>query len=524
MRSHAKVNLKKGRNDLLSLINFNSTDGFSHSAMNTQTRKNSFFSLDFCRRSRVARDVRYDGIFFSGASTTKIYCRPICPGRPPLELNNIFFQSRTQAEEAGFRPCLRCRPELAPDHPIQKAVGWQVRNALGRIHQGLFANKVIAAQTVPANTTQRQLAIDFFATIGTTLPRYWQTFQLGFAKMLFTDTALSLEDIASITRFDDSRGMLDALSSLYRRDPLAFRKPLSVKIQPDLKSCALLLSYRPPFDWSALINYFRARAVAGVEKVTGEAYQRSLCLNGHQGWLSLQNVPNVNAVRLEVHASDLSCLMQVVWRVRRMLDLDADPLALGAFFGKDPLLGPAWLRHPGLRVPVGWDAFEFAVRAIVGQLVSVGVATKLVGNIVEAFAENLSLPAPKGIEKVFPSPACLQRAEMRPCGLTRTKAAAIVGLAQAVVNGTIDLENVSDLDTFIQQCTALRGIGEWTAQTIGMRGLGDKDAFPASDLGIVKALSTDSQPSKPAHIRKMAERWRPWRAYAAMLLWMMRPN
>jgi AraC family transcriptional regulator, regulatory protein of adaptative response / DNA-3-methyladenine glycosylase II len=345
---------------------------------------------------------------------------------------------------------------------------------------------------------------------------------LGFAKMLLTDTALSLEDITRISRFDNSQDMLDALSSLYQRDPLALRKPLPVQIQPGVKSCALMLSYRPPFDWSALLDYFRARAITNVENVAGEVYQRNYCLNEHQGWLSLQKVSNFNAARLEVHGSDLSCLMQVVWRVRRMLDLDADPLALGAFFSEDPLLGPVWLRHPGLRVPVGWDSFEFAVRAIVGQVVSVGVATKLMGNIVEAFAENLSLTAPKGIEKVFPSPALLQGADMRPCGLSRNKATAISALARGVVSGTLDLETAGDFDTFIQRCTALRGIGEWTAQTIAMRGLGDADAFPASDLGIVKALSAAGHPFKPADIRKMAERWRPWRSYAAMLLWMMR--
>jgi len=466
--------------------------------------------------------VRYDGLFFSGASTTKIYCRPICPGKPPLESNNIYFQSRAQAEMAGFRPCLRCRPELAPGHPIRNTAGWQVRHALGQIHQGLLPNKAFEAQATPTKVPSGQLPIDFHATVGTTLPGYWKTFQLGFAKMLLTDTALSLEDITSIARFRDSRGMLDALSRLYRRDPLAFRKPLAVQTQPGLKSCALMLSYRPPFDWSALLDYFRARAIAGVEKVEDEIYGRSFSLNGHRGWLTLQNVRNYNAVRLDVHASGFSCLMKVVWRVRRMLDLDADPMVLEAFFGDDPLLGPTLSRHSGLRVPVCWDAFEFAVRAIVGQLVSVGVATKLVGNIVEAFAENLSLPAPKGIENVFPSPSCLQGANMRPCGLTRNKAAAITGLAQAVIRGTFDLEKPSDLDTFIQQCMALRGIGEWTAQTIAMRGRGDADAFPGSDLGIVKALSAAGQPLKPAHIRKMAERWRPLRSYAAMLLWMMR--
>ena len=489
--------------------------------MNSQIIKNGSLSFDFCRRSRVARDVRYDGIFFSGASTTRIYCRPVCPEKPPLVSNNTFFRNRAEAEAAGFRPCLRCRPEMAPDRPIQKDAGCQVRNTLARIHQGLFPDKQIDGQAAPAGAAQDPLAIDFSATVGTTPPEYWKTFQCGFAKMLLTDTALSLEDIAGITKFDDARAMRDALSSLYRRDPLAFRKPLAVETLPDVKSCALLLSYRPPFDWSALLDYFRLRAIAGVEKVADGVYRRSFCLNGHQGWLSLQNVPKRNAVRLDVHASDLTYLMPVVWRVRRMLDLDADPMSLEAFFGEDPLLGPALLRHPGLRIPVGWDAFEFAVRAIVGQLLSVGVATKLVGNIVGTFAETLSLPAPKGIEKVFPRPSCLQGADLGPCGLTRNKAAAIAGLAQAVVNGTIDLKNIGDLDSFIEQCTALRGIGEWTAQTIAMRGLGDKDAFPAGDLWIVKALSTDGQPSKPAHIRKIAGRWRPLRSYAAMLLWML---
>jgi AraC family transcriptional regulator of adaptative response / DNA-3-methyladenine glycosylase II len=170
---------------------------------------------------------------------------------------------------------------------------------------------------------------------------------------------------------------------------------------------------------------------------------------------------------------------------------------------------------------VGWDSFEFAVRAIVGQLVSVGVATKLVGNVVQAFGENLSLPAPQGIKKVFPEPTCLQGADLRPCGLTHNKAAAIAALARAVVSGALELEKTSDLDTFIKQCTSLRGIGEWTAQTIAMRGLGEADAFPASDLGIIKAMSNAGQPMKPAHILKMAERWRPWRSYAAMFLWMM---
>ncbi len=274
--------------------------------MITQTTRNNTAAFRVHRAARVARDARYDGLFFSRTSTTKIYCRSICPGKPALESNNIFFQSRTQAEDAGFRPCLRCRPELAPSLPIRNAAGWQFRNALGRIQQGLFPNKAFETQANSINAPPGQLPNDFLATIGTPLPKHWKAFQLGFAKMLLTDTAQSLIDITSITRFDNSQAMLDSLSSLYRRDPLVFRKPLAVQNQPVEKSCALMRCYRPPFDWSALLDYFRARTIDSLEKVAGEVYQRSFCINGHQGWLSLQNVPDADAVRMEVYGSDLS--------------------------------------------------------------------------------------------------------------------------------------------------------------------------------------------------------------------------
>ena len=489
--------------------------------MMTKKTKNKPFTYNVCRTARVTRDARYDGLIFSGSSTTKIYCRPICPGKPPLKPNNIYFQNGAQAEAAGFRPCLRCRPEVAPGSLIRNADTWEVRHALEQIHQGIPPDDVLVTGAARIKEPAGNMPIVFQDDYERKLSAYWKTFRLGFAKMLLTDTALSIEDVSTAARFDSTREMLDALSSLYHRDPLTFRKPLPVHRQPGLKSCALMLTYRPPFDWPVLLDYFRARAIAGVEKVEDEAYHRSICLNGHPGWLSLQNVADRNAVRLEVHTSSLSCLMQVVWRARRMLDLDADPLTLESLFSTDSVLSSSWEHHPGVRVPAGWDAFEFGVRAIVGQLISVGVATKLMGRIVDAFSEDLQLPAPKGIEKVFPSPVRLQGSDMRPCGLTRNKAAAIAALAQAVVKGTFHLDTSTDLDTFIKQCTAFRGIGDWTAQTIAMRGLGDPDAFPAGDLGIVKALSAGGKPLKPERIRQMAEQWRPWRAYAAMLLWMM---
>ena len=207
--------------------------------------------------------------------------------------------------------------------------------------------------------------------------------------------------------------------------------------------------------------------------------------------------------------------------MRRMLDLDADPLALESLFSKDRLLGPAWLRRPGLRVPVGWDAFEFSVRAIAGQLVSVIAATRVMGKIAARFSGNLEMPLTEGIDRVFPGPLQLQGVTLPDCGLTRNKAAAISALARAVASGELELEATSSLEEFIRKCTAIRGIGDWTAQTIAMRGLGHPDAFPAGDLGIVKALSFGGRRLKPEQIREMAEAWRPWRAYAAMLLWTM---
>ncbi len=491
--------------------------------MTDQTTINPPLSFDVCRAARVARDARYDGLFFSGAASTKVYCRPTCPGKPPLESNTVFFKSRAQAEAAGFRPCLRCRPELAPDPPLQKVAGWQVRCALGRIHRGMFPDDDLpGVQSLLVGASPDREPEDFHAVVGATVSQYAKTFQSGFAKMVLTDTPFPLEDVAVAAGFDTPETMLNVLSRLHGRDPLAFRRPLPVQTYPGVKSCALMLSYRPPFDWSALLGFLRARTITGVETVTDETYRRSFSLHGCRGWFALQNVPQMNAIRLGVHASDLSCLMQVVWRVRRMLDLDADPLALGTFFGNDPLLGIVWQRHPGLRVPVCWDGVEFAVRAIVGQVVSVTVATKLVGNIAGALGDNLSPAPPEGIEKVFPGPDRLLEIEMQSCGLSRNKALAIATLARAVVDGDLDLETACNPDDFIKRCTALRGIGEWTAQTIAMRGLGDADAFPAGDLGIVKSLAAAGHPLTPALIRKMAERWRPYRSYAAMLLWMMR--
>jgi AraC family transcriptional regulator of adaptative response / DNA-3-methyladenine glycosylase II len=304
-------------------------------------------------------------------------------------------------------------------------------------------------------------------------------------------------------------------------EQLTVRNPLSAGTQNGLKSGTRMLPYRPPFDWTALLDYFRKRAIPGVECVNGTEYRRTFCLDRIKGWFSVQDDPTRKAVRLDVHASDPKCVMSVAGRVRSMLDLDTDPRVLASFFSRDRFLGPAWSSRPGLRVPVAWDPFEFAVRAIAGQRVSVTVASKIMGRIAARFSGPLETADAVGIDRLFPGPARMQGANLQDCGLTRNKACAISTLARAVASGALELEANSSLEEFVAKCTAIRGIGDWTAQTIAMRGLGHPDAFPAGDLGIVKALSTGGSRLRPERVREIAEAWRPWRAYAAMLLWTM---
>lgn len=461
------------------------------------------------RRDQPRPDARSDGLVYTTVKTTGIYCRPICPAGPPLEKNVGRATGRAEAEQAGFRPCLRCRPELAPNRPLAKTAPWPVRRVIEAVRRGLDGDKIEFGLECP----------DFEAVVGVPVSAYRQTVQTSFAKMLLTDTALPEDEIAVITGYNDADAMLAELTELYHRDPVKVRRPIPVPSRPGLKSCTLNLAYRPPYDWPGLLNYFRARAVPGLEAVEADSYHRTFRLNGRSGRLSLRNHPEENALRLEVHATDLSGLMDLVWRVRRMTDLDADPVVLDLVFGPDPLLGPIWNRNPGLRVPVCFDALEFAVRAVAGQLISVTAATKLVGKITARLGDDLPWPAPLDLTKTFPGPDQLIEADLHSLGLTKTKATAVAALARAGIGAGLDYGQADSLDEFIKRMTALKGVGDWTAQCLAMRGLGDGDGFPAADLGIVKALSPTGQKAKPKEIYDLARRWRPWRSYAAMLLW-----
>lgn len=480
--------------------------------------------FEFCRTRCLGNDPGYDGLFYSCVSTTKIYCRTVCPGVSPHEKNNVFNDSRARAEGAGFRPCLRCRPETAPLPPLLEDRFWQLNNDMGNLLQGRINKILRLPNPIEGKKNKNKPSIDFSLTTGVSPRSFWKTFQLGFAKMLLTDTQLPPRDIAGISRFKSAGTMMDQLKALYGREPVKKRRPLPVEMPTSDQSCSLRLHYRPPFDWDRLLTHFSGRMIIGTESVTQTKYSRTFSLNGCRGWFSVYNESRINALRLDIHATDLDCLMPLVWRVRKMFDLNADPNRIKQVFKNDALLAKAFSRHSGVRVPTCWDPCEAGVRAVAGQLISVKAAIKIVTNVADTLGSPLPIDGPKELRTIFPEAPSLSDIKATSCGLTRTKETAIANFSRAVAEGTIDFNGITSLDLFFKQLKKIKGIGEWTAQNILMRGVGAKDVFPAMDLGISQAFSRYLKIDDSKEIKKTALRWQPLSAYAATLLWEMRGN
>jgi AraC family transcriptional regulator, regulatory protein of adaptative response / DNA-3-methyladenine glycosylase II len=456
-----------------------------------------------------ARDRRFDGVFFVAVKTTKVYCRPICPSRRPQKQHCEFFRLAAAAEVAGYRPCLRCRPELAPGNaPIdsqQKVVGAALRY-LDRMEE--------ASQSIPdlANTfrfSDRHFRRMLKKQLGVSPIQLMQTRRLLLAKQLLTDTKLTMNEIALASGFKSLRRFNSLFKERYRLSPTALRKDSG---NGDSGSeCIFRLSYRPPFCWNSLLRYFRRRFYRGAEFVNGTQYFRAVQIGRSRGWISVENDPHKLALKVEVAPDLLPVLLPLVARLRRLFDLDASPDPIAA------ALGALALGNPGLRVPGAFDGFEVAMRAVLGQQISVPAATTIASRIVERYGEQIDTPFP---ELKFTVPAARQIAavpvnELRKVGLTEARATTLAGLAQAVAEEKINFLNVISWEESVKQLMLVPGIGPWTAGYIAMRVLGWPDAFPHQDLGLQKALSV----KKAADALALAEKWRPWRAYAAMQLW-----
>ena len=485
-------------------------------------------------RAVATHDPRFDGRFFVGVSSTRVYCRPVCRVRTPRAENCRYFASAAAAEVAGYRPCLRCRPELAPGYASVDAVGRLAQAAAGLIEGGILDEGGLEALARRLGVTSRHVRRIFDRAFGVTPIEYAQTQRLLLAKRLLTDTALPVTDVALASGFGSVRRFNALWQARYRMAPGDIRRQAPAGGAATMR---FVLAYRPPYDWSALHAFLAARAIAGVEQVDARGYRRTLAIEHdgrHVGVVAVRPLPRRDALALDVSASLARVIPLVLARVRHAFDLTCHPDDVAS------ALGALAANAPGLRVPGTVDGFELAVRAVVGQQVSVAGARTLLGRLAARFGEPLGAPAggrnsdgdggdaiadadrdrdrDAGCERVFPSAARLADAsasDIAALGILPARARTLVALAGAVASGALALDPGAPVDVTRERLLALPGIGPWTVEYVAMRALGWPDAFPAGDRVIMNALRV----STAARAEARSQAWRPWRAYAAMHLW-----
>lgn len=473
-------------------------------------------SDDACYRAIGTRDARFDGRLFIGVKTTGIYCRPICPARTPKRENVSFFASAAAAQDAGFRPCLRCRPEAAPDLAVWRGTSNTVARALALIELGALDGADVQALAERLGVGERQLRRLFQKHIGASPISVAQTRRVLLAKQLIHETGLTMTEVAMASGFGSVRRFNETFQDLYGRPPGALRRHPLPKSGGEV---AIQLRYRPPYDWPAMLTFLRDRTIPGVESIDGDTYARTIDLAGAQGTVSVRPGKG-DALQATVRFPKLSALPAIIARLRRVFDLAADPPVIAAHLSEDAHLAPLVAARPGLRVPGAWDGFELAVRAILGQQITVQAAIVLAGKLTAAYGERLNeaMAIPSKLTHLFPRPERLAAAEIT--GMPGARARALTSLAAAVAADSKIFGARRGLDDAIAQLCKLPGIGEWTAQYIAMRELREPDAFPAADIGLMRAMAgADGARPTPAQLLKRAERWRPWRAYAAQHLW-----
>ena len=466
---------------------------------------------DACWRALSTHDARFDGRFYVGVRSTRVYCRPVCRVRTPRRENCRFYPSAAAAEAAGFRPCLRCRPELAPGFAAVDASARIVQAAVTMIESGFLEQQSLEALAARIGVTSRHLRRVFEAELGVSPVDYAQTARLLLAKRLLTDTALPVTDIAYASGFSSVRRMNALFHARYRMPPTRLR------MRPHGAGDGLrfALGLRLPYDWDAMLAFLDYRAIGGVERREDRVFHRALAIehrgSRHAGFVTVSRSPRRPALEVTVSRALSRVVPQVLSRVRHVFDLACDPHEVAA------ALGPLAAARPGLRVPGTFDGFEAGVRAIVGQQISVRAMVTMLGRIAGRFGTPLDEEAPAGIRLTFPDAAalaCVAPEDVAALGMPRARARSIVALSRAVADGLVLAPGV-DVESAIERLVALPGIGPWTAQYVAMRGLGWPDAFLPTDLGVRKALGETSAARIAAH----AEAWRPWRAYAVVHLW-----
>ncbi|MCZ6830966.1 MAG: helix-turn-helix domain-containing protein [Gammaproteobacteria bacterium] len=466
-----------------------------------------------CRKARLSRDPRFDGQFFLAVTSTGIYCRPICPARPPRESNVRYYRTAAEAAHSGFRPCLRCRPESAPDSPAWQGTPTTVQRALRLIGEGALNEHSAAQLSARLGVGERYLRKLFQQQLGVSPSVVAQTQRVHFAQKLLLETTLPVAEIAYASGFGSLRRFNAASREKFGCSPSELRRRARRSAQ-SAGGIVLQLSYRPPYDWEGMLDFFQRHAIAGIESVDAGCYQRNLCLDAEYGQIRVRHHPRKPLLELELNVPDPGQLMRVVAQVRRMFDLDANPADIGASLRRHPLLKTLIKASPGVRSPTHWSTFESAVRAVVGQQVSVAAARGVCAKLARACQPgNNNGPAP-GL--TFPEPTQLLQlpddALPMPNSRKRTLRAVCAYFSQQAEPAKHDPRAA---------LLELPGIGPWTVAMLGMRGLGDPDVFPGGDLGLLRAAQRAGSLENldQRQLLSQMQSCKPWRSYAANLLW-----
>ncbi len=479
-------------------------------------------SREICYRALQSRDSRFDGLIFVGVSSTGIYCRPICPARTPKFENCSFFGSAAAAQDAGFRPCLRCRPETAPDLASWRGTSNTVSRALAFIAEGALDGEENNVERLAGRlgVGERQLRRLFLQHLGASPNSVAQTRRVLFAKQLIHETRLPMTEVAMAAGFGSLRRFNETFLELFQRPPRTLRGRNSTKQKE--KEVTLRLRYRPPYDWDCMLDFLRARAVPGVEVVERGRYMRTVEVDGVLGSIEITHLPKRQSLGVSICFPDVRLLPAIIARVRRLFDLGADIQTIGDHLSGDSALAPLVAQRPGLRAPGGWDGFEIAVRAVLGQQISVVAARRLAGQLVALHGRTVpkSFLVDPGLCRVFPTAKRLAAASSLGLAMPGSRSMALKAVAEAAVADPGLFQPLGSVEEVVARLQTIRGIGEWTAQYIALRAIREMDAFPATDIALLRSVaSMDGEKSTVENLLSRAESWRPWRAYAAQHLW-----
>ncbi len=478
--------------------------------------------LEVCYRALQSRDARFDGLLFVGITSTGIYCRPVCPARTAKRENCRFFGSAAAAQDAGFRPCLRCRPETAPDMASWRGTSNTVSRALALIAEGALDGDGNSVEKMAGRLGlgERQLRRLFLQHLGASPISVAQTRRVLFAKQLIHETQMPMTEVAMAAGFGSLRRFNETFLNLFHRPPSALRRKSSARNEE--KGVSLRLRYRPPYDWDCMLGFLRARAIDGVEVVDGSRYLRTVEVNGVMGSIEVTHQPDRQSLGVCIRFPDVQLLPAIVARVRRLFDLGADIETIDDHLSGDPVLAALVAQRPGLRAPGGWDGFEIAVRAVLGQQISVVAARGLAGKLVALHGRGVPKPflIHPDLSRAFPTAKRLAETASIGLGMPGARLAALKAMAEAALTDPNLFHPLGSIEETVARLREVPGVGEWTAQYIALRALREADAFPATDVGLLRSMaSMDGEKITAANLLSRAESWRPWRAYAAQHLW-----